>query len=71
MSTRPSTAWSSAATPGIARAEVVDLKILRHAAILAAPSIAREYRAGELAVGPGFKPLSRLFPSEPVQSCSS
>jgi len=39
-----------------ARAEVVDLKILCRAAVLAAPPIAREHRAGELAIGLGFKP---------------
>jgi hypothetical protein len=33
------------------RTEVVDLKISRYSAILAAPPIAREYCAGELAVG--------------------
>jgi len=38
------------------RAEVVDLKILCRAAVLAAPPIAREHRAGELAIGLGFKP---------------
>ena len=38
------------------RLEVVDLKILRYSAILAAPPIAREHRAGELAIGLGFKP---------------
>lgn len=39
-----------------ARAKVVDLKILRHAAVLAAPPIVREHLAGEPAVGLGFKP---------------
>ena len=39
-----------------ARAEVVNLKILCYSAILAAPPIAREHRAGELAIGLGFKP---------------
>ena len=39
-----------------ARAEGVDLKILRRAAILAAPSIAHEHRAGALPIGFGFKP---------------
>jgi hypothetical protein len=39
-----------------ARAEVVDLKILCCAAVLAAPSIAREHLAGKLAVSFGFKP---------------
>jgi hypothetical protein len=34
---------------------VVDLKITRHAAILAAPSIARKYLAREQAIGVGFK----------------
>ena len=38
------------------RAEVVDLKILRRAAILAAPSSAHEHRAGALPIGFGFKP---------------
>jgi hypothetical protein len=38
-----------------ARSEVVYLKIMRRAIILAAPPITREYRAGELAVGFGFK----------------
>ena len=39
-----------------ARADVVDLKIARCAAVLAAPSIAREHLAGELAIRFGFKP---------------
>jgi hypothetical protein len=39
-----------------ARAEMVDLKILYCAAVLAAPAIACEYRAGELAILFGFKP---------------
>jgi hypothetical protein len=39
-----------------ARAEVVDLKILRCAAVLAAPSVACEHRAGALPIGFGFKP---------------
>jgi precorrin-6x reductase len=39
-----------------ARANVVDLKIVRPAAVLAAPPIAREHRAGELAIRFGFKP---------------
>jgi hypothetical protein len=39
-----------------ARANVVDLKIVRSAAVLAAPSVACEHRAGQLAVGLGFKP---------------
>ena len=34
---------------------MVDLKILRYAAILAAPPIACEYGAGELAIGLRFK----------------
>jgi hypothetical protein len=38
------------------RAEVVDLKILRCAAVLAATPAAREHRAGELAIRLGFKP---------------
>ena len=42
-----------------ARADVVDLKIPRRAAILAAPPIAREHLAGELAIGFGFKPQPR------------
>jgi len=54
-----------------ARKEVVDLKILRYAAFLAAPPIAREYFAEELAIRLGFKPQSRLLASELVQSCSS
>ena len=45
-----------------ARAEVVDLKILCYAAILAAPPIAREHLAGELAIRLGFKPQSRRLP---------
>ena len=39
-----------------ARAEVVNLKILWCAAVLAAPPIARENFAGELAVGFRLKP---------------
>ena len=39
-----------------ARADVVDLEILRCTAILAAPSIAREYRAGERVIRVGIKP---------------
>jgi len=39
-----------------ARAEVVDLKILCCATILAAPPVAREHLTGELAVRFGFKP---------------
>ncbi len=54
-----------------ARAEVMDLKILCGAAVLAAPSIAREHLAGELAVRLGFKPQSRPLPFEPVQGRSS
>ena len=50
-----------------ARAEVVDLKILRCAAILAAPPIAREHLAGELAIRVGFKAQSRPFRFESVQ----
>jgi len=45
-----------------ARAEVVNLKILRRAAILAAPSIAREHLPGELAVRVGLKPKSQRLP---------
>ena len=36
--------------------DVVDLKITRCAAVLAAPSITREHLAGEQAVRFGFKP---------------
>jgi hypothetical protein len=39
-----------------ARAEVVDLKILCCAAVLAAPSIAREHPTGKLAVSFALKP---------------
>jgi hypothetical protein len=39
-----------------ARAEVVDLKISRDAAILATPPIPRKHHAGEVKVGLGFKP---------------
>lgn len=39
-----------------ARLDVVHLKILRCAAILAAPSIAREHLAGEFAIRVGVKP---------------
>jgi hypothetical protein len=39
-----------------ARSEVVDLKILRYAAVLAAPPIACEHLAGELAVSFALKP---------------
>jgi len=39
-----------------ARAEVVDLKILRRATILTAPPVAREHLAAELAIGLEFKP---------------
>jgi hypothetical protein len=38
-----------------ARADVVDLKSLRCAAILAAPPIAREHGTGELAICLGIK----------------
>jgi hypothetical protein len=38
------------------RAEVVDLKILRYAAVLAAPRVACEHLAGRLVVNLGFKP---------------
>jgi hypothetical protein len=41
-----------------ARADVVDLKISRRAAIPAAPPIARQHLAGELAIGVGFKAQS-------------
>jgi len=54
-----------------AGSEVVDLKISRLAAVLAAPAIAREHRAGELAIGLGIKPQPRPFPPERVQWCSS
>jgi len=47
------------------RAEVVDLKILCCAAVLAAPPIAREHLTGELAVRLGLKPQPLSF--EPVQ----
>jgi hypothetical protein len=50
---------------------MVNLEILSGAAILAAPPIAREHGTGELAIGLGFKPQSRLLPFEPVQDCSS
>jgi len=49
------------------RAEVVDLKILRYSAILASPPIAREHRAGKLAIGLGIKPQPLPFPPERVQ----
>jgi hypothetical protein len=39
-----------------ARAQVVYLKILCRAAVLAAPPIAREHVTGELAIRFGFKP---------------
>ena len=39
-----------------ARAEVMDLKILRRAAVLAAPRVACENLARKLAVNLGFKP---------------
>jgi hypothetical protein len=45
-----------------AGADVVDLKILRRAAVLAVPPVAREHRAGELAVRLRFKPQSRRLP---------
>ena len=54
-----------------ARADVVDLKILRCPAILAAPSIAREHLAGEFAVRLGFEPQSRPLPFVRIQDCSS
>ena len=54
-----------------ARADVVDLKILRYAAVLTAPTIALEHLAAELAVRLAFKPQSRPLPSELVQGCSS
>ena len=53
------------------RAEVVDLKILCGAAVLAAPPIAREHLAGELAIRFGFKPQSRRLPFGSVQGCFS
>ena len=53
------------------RAEVVDLKILRCAAILAPPPIAREHGTGELVIGLRFKPQPRPLPFESVQDCSS
>jgi len=39
-----------------ARADVVDLKILRYAAVLTAPPVAREHLASEPAVRIGLKP---------------
>jgi hypothetical protein len=54
-----------------ARANVVDLKILRCPAVLAAPSIAREHLVGEPAIRVGFKPQPRPLPFELVQDCSS
>ncbi|MGA8073044.1 MAG: hypothetical protein WB995_06170, partial [Candidatus Acidiferrales bacterium] len=54
-----------------ARADVVDLKILRYAAVLTAPTIALEHLAAELAVRLWFKLESRPLPFEPVQDCSS
>jgi len=39
-----------------ARAEVVDLKILRRATILAATPFVREHRAGDLVAGLRFTP---------------
>lgn len=53
------------------RADVMDLKILSDAAILAAPPIAREHRAGEFAIRVGVKPESRSLPSELGHSRSS
>lgn len=47
--------------------EVVDLKILRCAAVLAAPSIAREHRGGELSIRAGLKLQSRRLPLASVQ----
>ena len=49
-----------------APAEVADLKILRCAAVLAVPPVAREHLAGELAIRLGFKPQSWPLPFEPV-----
>jgi hypothetical protein len=54
-----------------ARAEVMDLKILRSAAVLAVPPVACEHLAAELAIRLGFKPQSRLLPFELVQVRSS
>ena len=54
-----------------ARSDVVNLKIARCAAILAAPPIAREHFAGELAIRVGFKAQSRPFRFESDQDCSS
>jgi len=54
-----------------ARAKVVDLEVLRCAAVLAAPPIAREHLAGELAIRLGFKAQSWPLLYELVQSCSS
>ena len=50
-----------------ARAQVVYLKILRCATILAAPPVAREHLAGEVAIRFGFKPQSRRLPFGSVQ----
>jgi hypothetical protein len=50
-----------------ARAQVVYLKILWCAAVLATPSIAREHLAGEPAIRLGFKPQSRRLPFGSVQ----
>ena len=44
---------------------MVDLKILRSTAVLAAPRIAREHLAGELAIRLEFKPQSRPPRFEP------
>ena len=50
---------------------MVDLKLPRRAAILAAPPVAREHLAGEPAIGVGFKARSRPFRFEPVQGSPS
>ena len=54
-----------------ARAEVVDMEVLRCAAVLAAPPIAREHLPGELAIRLGLKPQSRRLPFGSVQGRSS
>lgn len=48
----------------------MDLKILRDAAVLAAPAIALQNVTAELAVRLRFKPQSRPFPLEPVRDRS-
>ena len=57
-------------TQPAARADVVYLEIVRPATILAAPPIAREKFAGEVAVGLGIKPQSRRLPFGSIQGCS-